>query len=722
MHLCRAQIKFVGYGYTETLKKLFLMRRLPSFMLALFVCVQIISCTPRPVSVRVCTTAETELTGRGNVNEALTAVNVMAEGQGIIRGIDIVLKGTEAVKAIRVSEGIPYPKGADCRPGACISCPGKSIPVTEGKTEYHLPCHIRVNEKTVVSICADIREDAPEGTRLSAKVVRVNVSGLATAPDLESPGSRQVILARKLLYAPGDYSSRAWRIPAILQLSDGTLLAVNDKRNDTEEDLPGRIDITYSYSTDKGKTWSEPGCIVKNDGFMGGHGDPSLAQLPDGTVMCMMCGGENFSRSCKGNPQRCFFAVSKDCGRTWSEVRELTETLWGCKNSLPQTAGYSSNFFSSGNCLVLKKGEHKGRMLVAGVLGKKGSPGLFNHAIYTDDGGRTWHASEPACYTGDEAKMVELNDGRILMSIRTIGDRLRTVSEDGGRTWSPVQGWPDMHVTNCNGDMVRYNDSLLMHSITYSMARENISILLSGDEGRTWSERKTILEGPGQYSSITVLQDGTVGAYIEKNTWNTELWYLNFSMDWLRNNEASEPLDDKVEGTRLWEGGPEWALCNMGATSPEQAGAFYAWGETGHKVIFGWDKYKFGEKFTVGLYPGPTLSASDDAAAELYGDGWRIPEEKDFEDLCNNCDWTWTKQNGVNGYMVTGRLGSIFLPAAGYRSGNRYRYAGDMGYYWTSTPVSGDATQAREFYFHQHYRHCHDRGRDNGHVIRAVRD
>lgn len=698
------------------------MKRILFLPLAALLLVNMISCCPKPDNARICTAAETELTGRGNVNEVLTVVNVMAEGQGIVRGIDIVLDGAEAVEAVRVSEGTPYPKGADCRPSARISCPGRSIRVTGGKSEYHLPCHIRVDGKTTVSVCADIRDDAPEGTNVSAKVVRVDVSGLAVAPDLETTGSRQVILARRLLYAPGDYSSVAWRIPAILQLSDGTLLAVNDKRIDSEEDLPGRIDITYSYSTDKGRTWSEPGCIVGNDGFMGGHGDPSLAQLPDGTVMCMMCGGENFSRSCKGNPQRCFFTVSKDFGRTWSEVRELTSALWGEDDSQPQTAGYTSNFFSSGNCLVLQKGEHRGRMLVAGVFGRTGCPNLFNHAVYTDDGGQTWHASALACGTGDEAKMVELNDGSILMSIRTVGDRLWTVSKDGGETWSPVRGWADMHVTNCNGDMVRYSDSLLMHSITYSMVRENISILLSSDEGRTWSERKTILEGPGQYSSITVLEDGTVGAYIEKNTWYTELWYLNFSMDWLRSSEAEVPLNDKVEGIRLWEGGPEWASCNLGASSPEESGVFYAWGETSPKVTFGWDRYKFGGKLSVGAYPEPVLKACDDAASALLGDGWRIPTEKDFEDLCSNCDWTWTRLGGVSGYMVEGPLGSIFLPAAGYRTGSRYRYPGNLGYYWTSIPVPGDETQAREFYFHQHYRHCHDRGRDNGHVIRAVRD
>ena len=383
------------------------MKRFTAFSLMMLGCIlQMISCAPKPDNVRVCTQGESELTGRGNRNEVLTKVDVMVEDYGILTGMDIVLEGADAIEAVRVSEGVPYPSGPDCRPSANTKTDGRSVKVRDGRSSYHLPCRIAIEGKATVSICADIRSDAPEGARLSAKVVSATISGIRTAPDMENPSYRETILARRLLYAPGDYSSLAWRIPAILQLSDGTLLAVNDKRNDSEEDLPGRIDIVASYSTDNGMTWSKPEYVVKNKGFMGGYGDPSLAQLPDGTVICMMAGSENFSRSSKENPQRCYFTTSHDSGRTWSEITELTTTLWGDGNSLPRTADCCSNFFSSGNNLVLKNGEHKGRMLAVGVLRRgEGFENLHNHAVYTDDGGKTWHASEDACPTGDEAKM-----------------------------------------------------------------------------------------------------------------------------------------------------------------------------------------------------------------------------------------------------------------------------------------------------------------------------
>lgn len=678
----------------------------------------VIACSQPQITARIFTEGETELTGRGNKAELLTAITILPSGPCTINAIDITLEGAEAVEALSIREGAPYPTGPECRNGYR---PGRNKALAKrtvrpGRNAYVLPCNLKIGGKTILSICADISGNAEEGSLLSAKVNSITINGHKTEPEQEKPGQRETILRRKLLYAPGDYSSVAWRIPAILQLSDGTLLTVNDKRNDSEEDLPGKIDVVSSYSTDGGKSWSEPVFVAKNRGFMGGYGDPSLAQFPDGTVICMFCGSENFSRSTVSNPQRSYYTLSNDSGRTWSEIHELTTSIWGTDSSFPTTKHYSSNFFSSGNNLVLKKGEHKGRILTAGVLGIAGEGRLVNHAIFSDDGGKTWNASGLACPTGDEAKMAQLPDGRILMSIRTVGDRLWTISEDDGQTWGPVGHWTDMHVTNCNGDLISYDDSTLLHSIPFSMNRENISILLSHDNGKSWSERKTILEGPGQYSSLTVLNDGTIGAYLEKNTWYTELWYLNFSMAWLkrRNVEGSIDRQGTMEGVRLWKGGPVWASCNIGASKPEETGLFYAWGETAAKTVFGWGAYTF---------KGNEIGPDDDAATVSLQDGWRMPTEKDFRDLLANCSWTWTKVGKQLGYEVRGSLGSIFLPATGYRSGTRFRYPGDLGFYWTSTPSEGNPLTAREFSFHEFLNgEFYDRGRDNGHVIRAIKD
>lgn len=112
--------------------------------------------------------------------------------------------------------------------------------------------------KVNLQLCADVRPDATEGDTLSVDISDIHVNGKNIRPSLPLPGGREILLCRKCLYAPGEYGFLGWRIPALLQLSDSTLLAVNDRRNDSEENLPGCIDVVYRYSTDNGQTWSKP--------------------------------------------------------------------------------------------------------------------------------------------------------------------------------------------------------------------------------------------------------------------------------------------------------------------------------------------------------------------------------------------------------------------------------------------------------------------------------
>ena len=105
--------------------------------------------------------------------------------------------------------------------------------------------------------------------------------------------------------------------------------------------------------------------------------------------------------------------------------------------------------------------------------------------------------------------------------------------------------------------------------------------------------------------------------------------------------------------------GLKWATCNSGAGSPEEYGNYLDFFE------------------------------AEDAT---WGGSWRCPTKSEWEELKSNCAWTWTTKDGVNGYEVVGSNGnSIFLPAAGYRSGSSLHYVGSGGLYWSSTPYSSDS-------------------------------
>ena len=126
-----------------------------------------------------------------------------------------------------------------------------------------------------------------------------------------------------------------------------------------------------------------------------------------------------------------------------------------------------------------------------------------------------------------------------------------------------------------------------------------------------------------------------------------------------------------------------WAGWNVGASSPEEYGDYYAWGETTTKSDYSESSYQYlnGSDY---VNIGSNISGTHyDAARAQWGGSWRMPTKAEFQELINRCTWTWTTYNGVNGYKVTGPNGnSIFLPAAGHRRDTELFYRGTDGSYW----------------------------------------
>ncbi len=142
--------------------------------------------------------------------------------------------------------------------------------------------------------------------------------------------------------------------------------------------------------------------------------------------------------------------------------------------------------------------------------------------------------------------------------------------------------------------------------------------------------------------------------------------------------------------------GTKWATCNVGATSPEKYGNYYAWGETEPKETYSWNTYKYGDGTTFSKYNTTdgktTLEASDDAATTNWGSAWRMPTDGEWTELREQCEWKWTdsyQTTGVAGYWVTGKNGNtIFLPAAGFRYSDNLSNVGSYGGYRSSSLVT----------------------------------
>ena len=136
----------------------------------------------------------------------------------------------------------------------------------------------------------------------------------------------------------------------------------------------------------------------------------------------------------------------------------------------------------------------------------------------------------------------------------------------------------------------------------------------------------------------------------------------------------------------------KWATCNVGASSPEEYGLYFAWGETtGYTAeqvpgvrAFTEDEYKAGPAASISA----DLTLEQDAAHVNMGGNWRMPTEAEFQELIDNCDVMWTEDyNGtsVTGCIFTSKLNgnSVFFPAAGDCSDSSVNDVGLWGYCWS---------------------------------------
>lgn len=177
----------------------------------------------------------------------------------------------------------------------------------------------------------------------------------------------------------------------------------------------------------------------------------------------------------------------------------------------------------------------------------------------------------------------------------------------------------------------------------------------------------------------------------------------------------------------------KWASFNVGASSPEEYGDYYAWGETSDysESSYKWcdgtsgSLTKYNTQSQYGSVDNKTvLELSDDAAYTNWGGSWRMPTDAEWTELRTKCTWTWTTLNGVNGCKVTSQTNgnSIFLPAAGYRGGTTLRQTGTSGDYRSSSLNSDSPTAAWGIVLNQGgvYRYSSDRR--SGQSVRPVYD
>jgi sialidase-1 len=321
------------------------------------------------------------------------------------------------------------------------------------------------------------------------------------------------------VFVSGTDGYHSFRIPAIEAAADGSLVAFCEARKHSLAD-PGfgkqDIDLVAKRSSDGGRTWSAMQ-VIEDPGELWSAANPAtvvdrrsgrlwlfyIRSKPERSTRTARPGTDDMQQLARW---------SDDHGKSWSEPIDLTEVARDMNDP-----NWRASVIGPGGPIQLRDGR-----LIAPVW--KVTPGAV-FAVYSDDRGETWHRGEmvPGEEVGNEAELVELADGRVLVDIRqTSGPhRYRAVSPDGGKSWSKPRPGEAVSPVACAIERWTLESAggkrnRIVWTGPKGPNRANLVARISYDEGRTFPVERQISTGPAAYSDLTILPDKTVGVLWER--------------------------------------------------------------------------------------------------------------------------------------------------------------------------------------------------------------
>ncbi len=340
-------------------------------------------------------------------------------------------------------------------------------------------------------------------------------------------------LAKKLtpitVWKSGEDGYDTYRIPALIQAQDGTLLAFCEGRRESRSDT-GAIDLVMKRSTDHGKTWSDQVVVWKDKDNTCGNPCPVVDQST-GRIHLLLTHnlGEDHESAIKLKKSKSTRTVwvchSDDHGQTWTDPVEITKTT---KN--PDWGWYATG---PGVGIQLQHGPHKGRLVIPcdhsysidPAVDKKGY-GFGSHVITSDDHGKTWQLGGTITPGMNECQVVEIGDqGHMVIDMRSYrgqGCRAQSISTDGGQTWSKITDARELVSPVCQASMIRYQwpttdepGMLLFSSPRDPAKRRNLTVLASFDDNQTWPWKQTLYPSHTAYSCLAPLGEDQFGCLAE---------------------------------------------------------------------------------------------------------------------------------------------------------------------------------------------------------------
>lgn len=394
------------------------------------------------------------------------------------------------------------------------------------------------------------------------------MAGMAAGPGFTSDityGNNTIIYPSNYMKDAKDmvFSNRNnlnYRIPELLALPNGDLLAFADRRYNGSGDLPNRIEVYVKKSTDNGTNWGAEKLVTPTStSTMDGYGDTAaVLDRKTGNVIAVVAHGQGFFKSTSKDPIRIRTIRSRNNGDSWEAPIDITSQIYGAGCGDLTRRNWQAAFVTSGNGLQLRNGRLC-FVLVVRETTQTATKSIKNYLMYSDDGGHKWKVSRGSPRNdngGNEAKVVELNqDGHLLMNIRPNGPiwkRYLSRSYDYGETWTEAKVQNDLPSSGSNGDTIYYTSTLngydknrlitLVDARPYSSGANGgpglPTFYISYDEGYTWSNSKCMYSNNAGYSSLAILKDGSIGILAElKNSWNGPIYFLKTSIEWCNSND-----------------------------------------------------------------------------------------------------------------------------------------------------------------------------------------
>jgi len=342
------------------------------------------------------------------------------------------------------------------------------------------------------------------------------------------PGSNGI----NYIFQKGQEGYNCYRIPALVRVSDNTLLAFAEGRKNSCSDT-GDIDLIVKRSIDNGITWSRNIIVWDDSNNTCGNPAPIYVKQTGEVVLLMTWNnGSDSLREITSNnsidTRRVYLTRSNNEGISWSDPEEITNDV-----KLSNWTWYATG---PGSGIQIMKGEYKDR-LVVGCDHRNQSGEAYSHTIFSDDNGYNWKLGGicPNSPT-DECEVAELtnNDLMLNMRARTSFNRRKVAkSKDGGGTWDYI-GFDNKLITpTVQASLHRYSfigdeidkNILLFSNPASTENRENMTIRVSQDDGTTWNKSILLHDGFAAYSDLENFQDNRVAILYETGLNKSDRYY-----------------------------------------------------------------------------------------------------------------------------------------------------------------------------------------------------